>query len=291
MAVRSADPIRSAFNPTRAASFCINAVTQRWTGHDQTVVHVDNTRDRFDDAGNLSGELPELLSIAGEDLDLDGIRRPRQIADEITKDARELGAQRGFCRSDPFAEIVDDLFGVSRAIGAKLHQEVTRVRLCDRQRQASSRPPRVACNLGSVAQYFFDVSQHPIRLRETGAGPRKIIEHKCPFVLLGQKVAVQPAIQPRTCGNDQDHATREPTQMPQRPARDVLVGDDNPAQNRSTLFEFILSGSAALADQRCAEGGRQRDRQQQRSEQRDDHGERQRSKEDTPERHRGTSVG
>ena len=104
------------------------------------------------------------------DLDFDGLRRPRQVADQVFQDVRELDLDGGLGAGDLVPQFGRDLFQGAAAVALQLDQEVARVGLRDGQRQARAGAARVAFDFRRFAQVLLDVAEDAVGLLERRAG-------------------------------------------------------------------------------------------------------------------------
>ena len=137
-----------------------------------------------------------------KNLDFDRVGRPRQIADQIGKNAGELRVQGGFRRVDLLAEFVDDVFSRAVAVGAQFHEEVARIGFGNCQGEPGAGPPGETLDLRRLVEDPFDMAQHPISFRETRTGTREVVQHERPLVLLRQEIGLQAAVQEHAARGD-----------------------------------------------------------------------------------------
>ena len=125
------------------------------------VLHADYAGNLFDGCGDAWGKLVKQLWVRGEELDLDGLRRVRKVADHVLQHLRELHVELRHRSSDLGMDVGDDLVDTATAFAFELHAHVAGVGFCDgSETELQTCAAARALDLRGVAQNLFDAVEH-----------------------------------------------------------------------------------------------------------------------------------
>ena len=90
----------------------------RWAadGVLDSILDIDYARDLFNRTANAGAELSEEHLIFCEDLDLDGFRCIREIADHVLENLGKVDVQFGFCLVNLMPHIIDNFVDAAAAL-------------------------------------------------------------------------------------------------------------------------------------------------------------------------------
>jgi len=145
-----------------------------------------------------------------KELDLDRVRIPGQVADQVLEDLKQLDADRRDLGLGPLSNPVHHLVNRRATLSARLeqHRHVAGVGRRGEKPELAAGPPGEGLHVGIGLENLLDAAHHRVGFRERAAGRRPVVEDEAALVHVGHETGADaPAEEEERGGEDErDHA-------------------------------------------------------------------------------------
>ncbi len=178
------EPVRDVLGrqALEASARAVHDDVERVAGRHDAVGDVDDARDAAEAVRDGRREARQDGRVVGEELDLDGLRDRREVADEVLHQEDELDLEARHARLDLAADIVHDGLDVAARERLQAHEEVALVGLGEAAAELEAGPPAVRVDLGRRLQDGLDLPDHRVRRVERRARRREVVEDEAALV-------------------------------------------------------------------------------------------------------------
>ena len=141
--------------------------------------HAGNRHNRLRDLGR---NLVKDRRVVAEDLDLDGLRNRREVADQIFHELRGLDIESGYGLLGPLADLRHDLLDVAPGRRFQAHKNIADIGLREGTAKLQPRTPRIGEHLRRRAENLLHLLEHRVGVLKRVTRRGDVIEDEAAFV-------------------------------------------------------------------------------------------------------------